>query len=277
MGTALTTQQDNAMASIEEVLMTGDLKSLSAEERVIYHNRVCESIGLNPLTRPFDYLNLNNKLILYARKDATDQLRALRGINIIEVRREQVGDLLIVTATAQTKDGRRDESIGAVNTKGLAGEALANALMKAETKAKRRVTLSIAGLGLLDESEAADGGWDDSPPAREPFKRPQALSERASEAPANLDTETGELDPTWNLKDLADALKAAGIKMPDLAKVLDVPAVTKENAVDAVDRYMSEHPGTSLMQLVELAVESQFEPAPEAAIDAEQQPEMALS
>lgn len=30
---------------------------------------------------------------------------------------------------------------------------MANALMKAETKAKRRVTLSICGLGLLDESE----------------------------------------------------------------------------------------------------------------------------
>jgi hypothetical protein len=30
---------------------------------------------------------------------------------------------------------------------------LANALMRAETKAKRRVTLSIAGLGWLDETE----------------------------------------------------------------------------------------------------------------------------
>jgi hypothetical protein len=30
---------------------------------------------------------------------------------------------------------------------------MANALMKAETKAKRRVTLSICGLGMLDESE----------------------------------------------------------------------------------------------------------------------------
>jgi hypothetical protein len=35
----------------------------------------------------------------------------------------------------------------------LKGEALANAFMKAETKAKRRATLSICGLGILDESE----------------------------------------------------------------------------------------------------------------------------
>jgi hypothetical protein len=37
----------------------------------------------------------------------------------------------------------------------LKGDALANALMKAETKAKRRVTLSLAGLGWLDETEIA--------------------------------------------------------------------------------------------------------------------------
>ena len=35
----------------------------------------------------------------------------------------------------------------------LKGEALANAMMKAETKAKRRATLSICGLALLDELE----------------------------------------------------------------------------------------------------------------------------
>ena len=35
----------------------------------------------------------------------------------------------------------------------LKGEAKANAVMKAETKAKRRVTLSICGMGWVDESE----------------------------------------------------------------------------------------------------------------------------
>jgi len=37
----------------------------------------------------------------------------------------------------------------------LKGDALANTLMKCETKAKRRVTLSLAGLGWLDETELA--------------------------------------------------------------------------------------------------------------------------
>jgi hypothetical protein len=49
--------------------------------------------------------------------------------------------------------GRCDEDIGAVSIKSLQGEALANALMKATTKAKRRATLSICGLSFVDESE----------------------------------------------------------------------------------------------------------------------------
>ena len=40
-----------------------------------------------------------------------------------------------------------------MNIAKLTGDALANALMKAETKAKRRATLSLCGLGFLDETE----------------------------------------------------------------------------------------------------------------------------
>jgi hypothetical protein len=60
----------------------------------------------------------------------------------------------IVTSKASLPDGRCTESIGAVNIAGLKGEAYANAIMKAETKAKRRATLDLLGLGVLDESEA---------------------------------------------------------------------------------------------------------------------------
>ena len=40
--------------------------------------------------------------------------------------------------------------------KNLTGVDLANAIMKTETKAKRRATLSICGMGLLDELEVED-------------------------------------------------------------------------------------------------------------------------
>ena len=140
-------------AMVEKVVVGGDLSVLNPQERLAYYKQVCESVGLNPLTRPFEYIRLNNKLTLYAKRDATDQLRSIKGISIKIAAREKVEDLYIVTAQASDKSGRTDESVGAVNLSGLKGEYAANAIMKAETKAKRRVTLSIAGLGFLDETE----------------------------------------------------------------------------------------------------------------------------
>ena len=69
-------------STIEKVLVGGDLSKLTPEERLTYYKRVCESLGLNPLTRPFDYITLGGKLILYARRDAAEQLRDRRRISI---------------------------------------------------------------------------------------------------------------------------------------------------------------------------------------------------
>jgi hypothetical protein len=137
----------------EKIVVGGDLVALDASQRADYYGAVCRSLGLNPLTRPFEYLTLNGKLRLYALRDCTDQLRRLYGISVYITNRERLSEIYIVTARAKTRDGREDESTGAVTVGHLKGDALANALMKAETKAKRRVTLSICGLGMLDESE----------------------------------------------------------------------------------------------------------------------------
>jgi len=147
------TKPSDLWAEIEQAVMTGDLSDLTTEQRADYYHRVCESLGLNPLTKPFEFLTLNGKLRLYALRDCTDQLRRIHGISIYITNREKMGDIYIVTARAKDRSGREDESTGAVAIGNLKGDALANALMKAETKAKRRVTLSIAGLGWLDETE----------------------------------------------------------------------------------------------------------------------------
>lgn len=185
MTTAVARQEESPATVLEKVVIGGDLSKLQPAERLEYYAKVCESVGLNPLTQPFEYITLNGKLRLYAKRDATDQLRANKGISIQIVGRDLVGDIFIVTARA-TMPGREDESTGAVNIKGKAGDDLANAYMKAETKAKRRVTLSIAGLGLLDESELED---IDPTTAAEPQRSenrvvsmPQALSEKAAPA-----------------------------------------------------------------------------------------------
>lgn len=140
-------------AIVEQVVIGGDLARLTPDQRIEYYRAVCGSLGLNPLTQPFEYIRLNDKLRLYAKREATDQLRRIHGISVQIVSREQQGDLYVVTARATSPDGRNDESTGVVTTAGLNGNALANAWLKAETKAKRRVTLSICGLGWLDETE----------------------------------------------------------------------------------------------------------------------------
>ncbi len=152
MSTALVPRETIGEA-VERVLVGGDLAKLTADERVNYYKSVCDSVGLNPLTRPLEYIQLNGKLTLYARKDATDQLRANNQVSINIVSREAIEGCYVVTARATMPSGRCDESIGAVTIEGLKGEARSNALMKCETKAKRRATLSICGMGMLDESE----------------------------------------------------------------------------------------------------------------------------
>ena len=139
---------------MEMVLGSGDLKELTPAQRVDYLGAVCRSLGLNPLTQPLAFMSLGGKTVLYARRDCTDQLRKINSVKIEIISREKVDDLLVVTARATDATGRSDEAIGAVSTAGLKGEALANAMMKAETKSKRRVTLSLCGLGFIDETEA---------------------------------------------------------------------------------------------------------------------------
>lgn len=153
MTSEVTTPGTDSAAVLEKVVVEGDLSKLSPAERMTYYRSVCESLGLNPITRPFEYATLQNKLVLYARKDCAEQLRTLRGISCRIVDRMKVDDVYIVTARATDRTGREDESTGAVAVSGMKGNDLANAMMKAETKAKRRVTLSIAGLGIVDESE----------------------------------------------------------------------------------------------------------------------------
>ena len=180
-------------SALERVLVAGDLAGLNEAQRIEYYKAVCESLGLNPLTRPFEYLRLNGRLVLYATRAAADQLRAIHGISILDVRIEQKDDLVIVTVRGRTRDGREDVEVGAVSVAGLRGDALANAQMKALTKAKRRLTLSLAGLGWLDETET-----DSVPGAQRVSEQQpvtalpdevhalrQQLAERAKELPAD--------------------------------------------------------------------------------------------
>ena len=162
--------------TIAKVLLGGDLAQLTPQQQISYYRAVCESLGLNPLTKPFDYIRLSGRLVLYATRNATDQIRHRYGISVTITSREVVEDTYVVTARATLANGRHDESIGAVPIAQLRGENRSNAMMKCETKAKRRVTLSLVGLSTLDESEI------DSIPGAQPAPLTHSLT--ASPGPA---------------------------------------------------------------------------------------------
>jgi hypothetical protein len=96
-----------------------------------------------------------------------------------------------VTVRATMPDGRQDEDDGAAPIGTLKGEALANAMMKATTKAKNRATLSICGLAMLDVSELESlpgvdvSGGAESPenPYQTHMDEQKALHEALEKAP----------------------------------------------------------------------------------------------
>lgn len=141
---------------ISQLILNGDLSKLTATDKVKYYNGYCERIGLDPFTKPFDILRLNGKEVLYCTRSGTQQLNKLHGVSHKITAREliETAGVYQVSVEASLPDGRCTESIGAVNIAGMKGEMYANAIMKAETKAKRRATLDLLGLGILDESEA---------------------------------------------------------------------------------------------------------------------------
>lgn len=183
-------------SAIESALMNGDISRLSSDQRVSYYKQVCDSLGLSMLTKPFEFINLNGKLTFYARKDATDQLRKIHGVAITKMEINKVDDIYTVTAYAKDRYGKEDTDIGSVNVAGLKGENLANAMMKASTKAKRRVTLSICGLGILDETEIADIPREAKTPDfnSDPFEKQavQIDSAKAPEIPPSLQNDEPE-------------------------------------------------------------------------------------
>jgi len=183
------------------VVVRGDLSGLSEAQLKVYYTELCHSLDLNPATQPFSLLTLNGKKMFYANKSCSDQLRKRDNVSVTIVSREQMDDLLVVTARATLPNGRTDESVGALPLGKLQGEARANAIMKCETKAKRRVTLSICGLGMLDESEV-----EAAMAAPYQLANPRSMHALPGESPDQEAKESAEFDSI--MKTLREAERA---------------------------------------------------------------------
>lgn len=138
---------------VDSLVLRGDWSGLGPAERARAYMAVCRQHGLNPLSQPFAFLRLNGKEVLYATRGATDQLAAIHKVNreiidgpkVIDIAGSKVA---YCVAKASLPNGRTETA-----TATLPVVDPVNLYMKLETKAKRRVTLSILGLGLLDETE----------------------------------------------------------------------------------------------------------------------------
>jgi hypothetical protein len=138
---------------IESIVINGDLSKLAPPQKVAYYNYRCQNAGLDPAAKPFDLLKLNGKEVLYANASATQQLCAIHRLSTQITHREKVDDIYLVSCRVTGADGRVSENQGAVSIAGARGDTLANAILKATTKAIRRAVLSHCGLGMLDETE----------------------------------------------------------------------------------------------------------------------------
>jgi len=224
-------------ATIESVVIGGDLSNLNPAQRVSYYRAVCESVGLNPLTRPFDYIKLNGKLTLYARKDATDQLREKHRISIGKPDITFQDEWIIVTVVASDSAGRTDSDVGVVNKKDMQGN-FGNALMKAVTKAKRRVTLSICGLGMLDETEietipeAQPVVVEETGVIIDPVSPPKMSLETASAIVSSMGVLYGDI-PTDKLAIMHNQILKS-LKGPDLTDEKREEYLYKRDAIDVI-------------------------------------------
>lgn len=191
---------------IESLVLQGDISKMDSKQRVDYYKNFCESLGLNPLTQPFQIIKFQGKETLYAKKDATEQLRKIYGVSVVDMTESTVNEVYIVKCKVQDKNGRYDMATGAVNIKGLSGENLANAIMKAETKSKRRATLSICGLGMLDESEVDSIGHYETVPLKVEDKPKQEVKPASKPERRNYTEETKDFNSLKQLSTYYESL-----------------------------------------------------------------------
>lgn len=149
----------------EALILQGDISRLTPAQKTEYAVTLCQKLGLEPLTKPFQVLKFQGKEQLYPLKGATDQLRKQHKISLSVDRTWLENGLYFCQVTGTTPDGRTDSDVGFAIAGGIGedgkeflfrGEALGNALLKAVTKAKRRVTLAMCGLSMLAPEEVQD-------------------------------------------------------------------------------------------------------------------------
>ena len=183
--------EDATTAFQQAVAANRDTSQLRPEHRGALLNELARALRLNPLTKPVIFLKTGQGESIYVTRQGADQIAARLRLNRETVAGPEVRDILGVKVFfCQVKvtapDGRFETATATLPaTDPLMG------LMKVETKAKRRATLSIAGLGMLSEEDAEemglDAALDRTPPASEPTAALNSLALDLDDCTLNRD------------------------------------------------------------------------------------------
>ncbi len=196
--------------ALNKLLFYGDLSSLGIAQQREYCFQLAKVMGLNPWTKPFDMItDSKGRLFVYANKGCAAQLRHTRSITLETIYEGplKLGDkynygiyTVVVEAAIPDRDcpggQRKVRNVGSVSIDQLIGEALSNAVMKCYTKAIRRATLDVCGIGFPDESELDSmgaGQREPQPQTFQPRPRPAELPQVATVGGEKVDTKSGEI------------------------------------------------------------------------------------
>jgi hypothetical protein len=153
---------DEAASALAHLLATGDVSAFTPAQRVAYYLAYCERLGLESLSRPFDWLTLDGRLVFYPNAGCANQLKRQHQISVYITRKAMTGDLFCVEVEGRTPSGRVEQASKYVPVTGysrergvyrLTGQKLGDAFAKAETGAKRRLIMAMVGLGAAPDLE----------------------------------------------------------------------------------------------------------------------------
>lgn len=144
-----------ADALLSAVAAGKDTRQLTGAQRRALLASLHHQLGLNPLSGAVMFLLTNGRETLYVKKEGTDQIarrekltrETLKGPCVETMEGVKV---VICQVCVKHPDGRAETCTA---TLPFSAGGLVNDLMKVETKAKRRATLSLCGLGMLAEDE----------------------------------------------------------------------------------------------------------------------------
>lgn len=211
-----------------QVVTGGDTSAMTVDQKLEYYRVMCNKVDIDPALTPFIFIKTKNGERLYASKSLTNQLGMKKMVSCTNTKQEMISGIFVANYRATTPDGRVTDEVGAVSVDGIVKDDLANCIMKAHSKAKRRAVLSHCGLGMLseDETDTMGGAQATYVPPLAPPAAPSAL-EQARAATQQLPAAPAQVAqlPTVEVKPAGESeTKKRGAKKKEEAAPAPAPS-----------------------------------------------------